>query len=90
MEAPNIKKCPKCGATWMEDQLYWSTGNKGTNEDLAGLVCDGLTEEVELCINEMRGKPHNGDTWAKRAAKIELMDLEVKEALNRLKDTGLE
>ena len=64
MEAPNIKKCPKCGATWMEDQLYWPqvTKEQTNTQEFSG----DITEDVELCINDMRGKPHGGDTWAKR------------------------
>lgn len=44
-------------------QLYWATGAKGKEEDLAGLVCNNLGDEQ--CINPKRGDK-TGDTWAKR------------------------
>ena len=91
MDFPQVKKCIKCGATWFDGQLRWATGAPGTDADLAGLVCDQLpTEYIGLCINEQRGKPHGGDTWAKRAAKMEEMEKEMQAQLDRLKDTGLE
>lgn len=91
MEFPEVKKCPKCGATWFEGQLRWSTGKPGSDADLAGLVCDNLSpEDYSLCINELRGKNHGGDTWEKRAGKIQEMEKEMKAQLDRLKDTGLE
>lgn len=91
MEFPQVKKCVKCGATWFEGQLRWATGAPGTDADLAGLVCDQLDPEFYgLCINEQRGKKHGGDTWAKRAAKIDEMEKEMQAQLDRLKDSGLE
>ena len=55
------------------------------------LVCDNLEpKDYPLCINELRGKPHGGDTWAKRAAKIDEMEAEMQAQLDRLKESGLE
>ena len=41
----NVKQCEKCEAKWLNGQLYWSTGKSGTEEDLAGLVCNTLVDE---------------------------------------------
>jgi hypothetical protein len=60
----NCKKCEKCGARWVDDQLFWATGRPGRDEDLAGLVCDRFGDD--RCINPCRGTEHDGDTWAKR------------------------
>lgn len=57
------KQCGKCGAKWIDGQLYWSTGALGKEEDLAGLVCNKLGDEQ--CINPKRGD-ETGDNWAKR------------------------
>jgi len=57
------KSCPKCGATWMEGQHYWSTGALGNEDDLAGLVCNKLGNDD--CINPKRGS-EEGITWADR------------------------
>jgi len=62
----DLKVCGKCGARFMNGQLYWSTGKEGKKKDLAGLVCDKYGNEE--CINELKGTEHNGDTWDKRAA----------------------
>lgn len=62
-------ECPKCSATWINGQHYWSgTGNKGNEADLAGLVCNKLADDS--CINPMRGSDA-GDTWAKRLGDLE-------------------
>ena len=66
--------CPKCGAVWLNGQLRWSTGQVGNDLDLAGLVCNERGDET--CINELKGTL-GGDTWEKRAAKIEQL---LKEA----------
>ncbi len=62
------KTCPKCGAHWMEDQLYWSTGQSGKEIDLAGLVCNDYGDSQ--CINPCKGE-EGGQTWAKRLAEID-------------------
>ncbi len=56
--------CPKCGAKFLEDKLYWHGGSAGKKADLAGLVCDVNGDET--CINNLKGTDHGGDTWEKR------------------------
>lgn len=70
------KKCSKCGATWYEGVHYWTTGAKGSEADLAGLVCDNLLpEDTSECINPLRGTNHTGDTWEyRRGYSAGLMD----------------
>ena len=63
----NIKRCPKCEAKWVDEQLYWSTGKEGCPHDLAGLVCNNLGDET--CINPCKGSD-SGDTWERRAQFI--------------------
>jgi hypothetical protein len=64
----SVKKCDKCGAKWVSGQLFWSTGKKGRDEDLAGLVCDKYGDH--RCINPCKGTEHGGDTWAKRISSL--------------------
>ena len=64
----NCKQCGKCGAKWIDGQLFWSTGKPGRDEDLAGLVCDRWGGDQ--CINPVRGTEHGGDTWAKRSDSL--------------------
>jgi len=62
-------ECPKCGATWINGQHYWSgTGAKGDELDLAGLVCNTMGDFQ--CINPMKGKK-GGDNWDKRLEDLE-------------------
>jgi len=90
MDTPQVKKCIKCGATWFDGQLFWATGKEGSDADLAGLVCDSLQgEDTILCINDQRGKKHGGDTWEKRAAKIDQLDLEMRQKMLEL-EKGLD
>lgn len=67
----NCKQCAKCGAKWIDGQLFWSTGQAGKEEDLAGLVCNTLGDEN--CINPAKGST-GGDSWSQRereaAAKL--------------------
>ena len=62
-----IKECEKCGARWIDGQLFWSTGKAGTESDLAGLVCNQLSDgdDIVMCINEKRGDT-TGTTWEYR------------------------
>ena len=58
------KECPKCGAVWINGQHRWSgTGNRGSELDLAGLVCNNLGDHT--CINPKKGED-GGDTWSQR------------------------
>ena len=71
------KECPKCGATWINGEHRWSgTGNKGSELDLAGLVCNKLGDHQ--CINPMKGKD-GGDTWEKRFEDLERMGNELQD-----------
>lgn len=72
----NIKSCGKCGAQWVDDQLYWRTGLPGKEEDLAGLVCNNLGDYQ--CINPKKGDM-TGDTWAKRELDLAKKESEVEE-----------
>ena len=62
------KQCEKCGATWINGQLYWSTGKEAKEIDLAGLVCN--TVNSPQCLNPLKGKA-GGDTWAKRRDELD-------------------
>jgi len=63
------KECPKCGATWLNGQHYWSgTGKLGNESDLAGLVCNKLGDDT--CINPCRGS-EGGVTWEQRLTELE-------------------
>ena len=61
------KECPKCGAIWINGQHMWHTGNKGSEADLAGLVCNKLGDAQ--CINPIRGD-ESGDTWEAREGDL--------------------
>jgi hypothetical protein len=63
------KTCPKCGATWIGGQHYWSgTGKLGNELDLAGLVCNSFGDET--CINSCKGF-EGGVTWKDRMTQLE-------------------
>ena len=62
----NCKQCGKCGAKWIDGQLYWSTGALAKEEDLAGLVCNKFGDDQ--CINPKLGSDL-GDTWEMREIK---------------------
>lgn len=68
----NCKQCEKCKAKWLQleeggdYQHYWATGRVGSELDLAGLVCNNLSDaDASMCINPLRGA-EGGDTWKKR------------------------
>ena len=65
------KECPKCGAIWINGEHRWSgTGKEGNELDLAGLVCNKLSDLQ--CINPKKGMD-GGDTWKKRFEDLEKM-----------------
>jgi hypothetical protein len=75
----NRAECPKCGATWINGQHRWSgTGVKGSEIDLAGLVCNKLGDFQ--CINPKKGQD-GGDTWEKRLEFLDKMQSESEESL---------
>lgn len=61
-------ECEKCGATWINGNHVWNTGNPGSETDLAGLVCNKLGDD--RCINPLRGA-ETGDTWEQRFGDME-------------------
>ena len=73
------KTCPKCGAHWIGGQLFWSTGAKGSEADLAGLVCDQYSDEQ--CINTLKGTNHGGDTWEKRSEMIDKLFADLQDKM---------
>jgi hypothetical protein len=65
------KNCPVCGAHWVNDQLYWSTGKPGSNADLNALVCRKLpAEKAEQCVNPSKGC-EGGVGWEERLKMVE-------------------
>jgi hypothetical protein len=65
----NTKTCPKCGATWINDQHYWTGSNKkGDETELASLVCDRFGDGT--CINPCKGTT-KGDGWEQRLNSLE-------------------
>lgn len=79
----NMKRveCPRCGATWLDNQLYWSTGAKADEKDLSNLVC-GL-RDFDDCINPIHKKGHiygEADSWEKRAKVSAKIDRELDDA----------
>ncbi len=60
------RNCPVCGAHWVNNQLYWSTGKPGKDEDLNALVCRRLTtEKADRCVNPSKGV-EGGLGWEER------------------------
>ena len=70
----DIKICPKCTAKWIDGNLFWATGAPAKESDLAGLVCDKLSDGT--CINPLKGTEHGGDTWEKRMDFLDKQDLD--------------
>ena len=64
----DTKTCPKCEATWIGGQHYWTgTGKLGNELDLAGLVCNSFGDET--CINPCKGVD-GGVTWQERTSNL--------------------
>lgn len=74
------KECPRCGATWLNGAHRWATGCRGSELDLASLVCNNVNDPQ--CINPKKGQI-GGDTWEKRRAFIDEMtqDIETRSGL---------
>jgi hypothetical protein len=65
------RQCEICGAKWIGNQLYWSTGKQGRDIDLAALVCNQLPKEKKSkCANPKLGT-EGGVGWAERLKLIE-------------------
>lgn len=77
----SMVKCPACEATWINGQLFWSTGAQGRDIDLAGLVCNMLERvdpvKAKLCINSCKGN-EGGQTWEGRLTDLK-KDIEKNE-----------
>ena len=84
-----MRKCEKCGATWMEGQLYWQgTGKPGKDADLAGLVCNNIRQDdpdFNKCINPSRGQL-GGDTWEYRRGFVDGALATLKKEKEDLRD----
>ncbi len=64
------RNCPVCGAHWVDNQLYWSTGKPGKDADLNALVCRKLTpEKTTGCVNPVKGT-EGGVGWEERMKMI--------------------
>ena len=76
MSELNTKKCPKCGATWINNQHYWSGTNKLGNEaELASLICDNPRLGGNACINPAKGTT-KGTGWSQRLSSMDAIDSE--------------
>ncbi len=70
MSSSAIRRCQVCQACWIGPQLFWFTGARGNNLDLAGLVCNTDHGGGLRCVNPAKGQG-GGDTWEKREALIQ-------------------
>jgi len=74
------RTCPKCKATWIDGQHYWTgTNKKGNETELASLVCDKFGNDS--CINPCKGTT-DGKGWENRLNNMDAIDKDLKRALN--------
>jgi hypothetical protein len=72
------KTCPKCGATWIDGQHYWTgTNKKGNETELASLVCDKFGDDS--CINPVKGST-DGKGWEERFNSMGVIQKELDRA----------
>jgi len=65
------RNCPVCGASWINNQLFWKTGKPGKDEDLNALVCRRLEgAKFNSCANPMKGA-EGGIGWEERLKMID-------------------
>lgn len=69
MSSVSMRRCTVCQACWIGPHLFWATGARGNNLDLAGLVCNTDYGGTGRCANPARGRL-GGDTWEQREAWI--------------------
>ncbi|KKZ13909.1 MAG: hypothetical protein TH68_06050 [Candidatus Synechococcus spongiarum 142] len=69
MSSSSTRRCQVCQACWIGPHLFWSTGARGNNLDLAGLVCNTGYGGGLRCANPAKGQS-GGDTWEQREAWI--------------------
>jgi hypothetical protein len=73
-----IKTCPKCGATWIDGQHYWTgTNKKGNETELASIVCDKFGDDS--CINPVKGST-DGKGWEERFNRMGVIQKELDRA----------
>lgn len=76
----NYKKCPRCGATWINGEHRWSNGNVGSERTLSNLVCKSANDD--RCINPQKKTDSywlGYDTWEKRKEFYEKITGEMNE-----------
>lgn len=74
------RTCPKCQATWINGQHYWTgTNKKGNETELASLVCDKFGDDT--CINPCQGTT-DGKGWENRLNNMDAIDKDIKRTLD--------
>ena len=69
MSSSAIRRCQVCQACWIGPHLFWFTGVRGNDLDLAGLICNTHYGGGLRCANPAKGQV-GGDTWEKREALV--------------------
>ena len=65
------RNCPVCGASWINNQLFWKTGKPGKDEDLNALVCRNLEgAKFNSCANPIKGA-EGGVGWEERLKMLD-------------------